>query len=308
MLRAPAGVAAACVSLLLATAFASSAHAQGAEECNPAYEAADALTRAGGDKLLDARDKLLVCARPVCKPWMVKECTKSLSDLDARIPSVVLSAKDASGADLVDVRVELAEKTLTPRLDGKAIELGPGEHAFVFVAADGRRAIVQAIIREGEKAQRVAAVFEPLASDVAVPPAPLAPSPGASAPPPPEPPAAQDERPASARQVERGAPILGFTALGIGVVGIGVGAVFGALALGKTGTVDDHCRAERCDPTGLDAAGDARSFATVSTIGFAVGLVAAAGGAYLVLSAPKRTKAQAKLDAGPRGISLSGWW
>jgi hypothetical protein len=301
MLRPRASFAAACVALGLATLHARAARADGADECNPAYEAADALVRAGGDDLLTAREKLLACARPVCKPWMVKECTKSLSDLEARIPTVVFSAKDASGADLVDVAVTSADRTLAERLDGRAIDLGPGERSFVFVATDGRRATVRAVIKEGEKAQRVTATLEPLASaPPAVPPPPVAPGPATGPVPPPETSSPAAEAPSK--------PVLGFAALGVGALGIGVGAVFGVLALDTTGTVNDHCHAERCDPTGLEASSAARSFATVSTVGFVVGLVAAAGGAYLVLSAPKRSKAQAAIGAGPRSLSFTGRW
>ena len=123
-----------------------------------------------------------------------------------------------------------------------------------------------------------------------------------------EPPASQE---ASAQPADTGPsspPTLGYVALGVGAVGIGVGTVFGVLALGKKGTVDDHCHGERCDPTGIDAASATRTLATVSTVGFVVGLAAAAGGAYLVLIAPKRSTARAVVHAGAGSVMLSGQW
>ena len=113
---------------LLVVALPSVARADDTATCNDAYEGADVLVKQGGARLLEAREKLRVCARPSCKAWMVKECTKSLAEVQARVPSVVLVARDAEGRDVVDVTVKTEDQVeLTRRLDGRAVELGPGE-------------------------------------------------------------------------------------------------------------------------------------------------------------------------------------
>lgn len=301
---------------LVGTIHPSDARAQGADACNPAYEEADGLVRSGGDKLLDAREKLRTCARPVCKAWMVKECTKSLADVEARIPSVVLVAKDAAGAELVDVTVTSGDKTLASRLDGKSIEIGPGERRFVFALADGRRVSVQTIVKEGEKAQRVSATFEAPKREVVAtttpsraPESTRAPS-GSS--PVGEPPATQSPPP-SDEHPSHGSALrtVGFVAAGAGIVGLGIGALFGIKAIGNKS--DAMCNDKNeCKPGPLD---DARSSASVATVGFVAGALLAAGGVTLILVSPSRGSTSAKgLEAAPAvahneaGLLLRGRW
>lgn len=294
--------------VMITTTYASLAHAEGSDACNPAYEEADALVRAGGDKLLDARDKLRICVRPVCKAWMVKECTKSLTEVEARIPSVVFSAKEASGAELVDVTVTSGDKTWASRLDGRSIEIGPGERSFVFVTADGRRATVKTIVKEGEKAQRVTAAFEPAKRDVVAPvvPKPAAPEPPPRAPDKPAPPPGED-RPSEGSNLRT----IGLVAGGVGVIGLGVGTVFALKAMGSKS--DANCNdAKQCDSGPL---ADARSAANVATIGFVAGAVLVAGGVVLVLVSPARGSSSARrIEAAPAlaqheaGLVLRGLW
>jgi hypothetical protein len=276
---------------------APTAHAEGAEACNPAYEEADGLVRSGGDKLLDAREKLRTCARSVCKPWMVKECTKQLADVEARIPSVVLSAKDASGAELVDVTVTSGDATLASRLDGHSIEIGPGERRFVFALADGRRVTVLTIVKEGDKAQRVSATFEAAKREVVAPP------------PASQPVSSTDEQPSQSR----GSTLrtVGFVAAGAGIVGLGIGAVFGIKAVGNKS--DAMCNENNeCKPGPLD---DARSSASVATVGFVAGALLVAAGVTLIFVSPSRASGSAKrIEITPSvaqrdaGLLLRGTW
>ena len=142
------------------------ARADDTATCNAAYEQADLLVHSSaGDKLIDAREKMRACASPTCKDWMVKDCSRWLSDLEPRIPTVVLSAKDGDGSDMTQVSVSVDGKVLSPELDGHAIEMDPGARVFVFTASDGRRTEVRATVEEGEKAQRVAANFAKPGSD-----------------------------------------------------------------------------------------------------------------------------------------------
>ncbi|MEZ4264469.1 MAG: hypothetical protein R3B36_35725 [Polyangiaceae bacterium] len=269
--------------------------AQDAAACNPAYEEADVLLRAGGTKLLDAKEKLLVCASPACKPWMVKECTKLLSELEARLPSVVFDAKDADGQPIVDATVSSGERALAERLDGRAIVVGPGERTFVFTTPDGRRTTVTAIVREGEKAQRVTAVFGPSEAPAAPPPPPPPPAPPAEnvAPPPPV------DSPAPER-AQRDLRTVGYVVGGAGIVGLAVGGIFGLVAIGAKNEAQCNER-NQCQPGPL---ADARSAATVSTVGFVAGAALLAAGVTLVLVSPSKTSS-ASITARPM-FSSSG--
>jgi hypothetical protein len=102
---------------------------------------------------------------------------------------------------------------------------------------------------------------------------------------------------------------LGFVVGGVGATGLVVGAVTGIMALGKKSTADDHCYSatRTCDQTGIDANDSGRTLGTVSTVGFAVGLVGLGLGTYLVLSSHDSGKAETALttEVGPTGSRVS---
>jgi hypothetical protein len=248
---------------LAALGWSAGARAQDATACKAAFERADVLLHADAPhRLLETRDELRVCASPSCRPWMVDECTRELRDVEARIPTVVLVARDDRGADVPDVAVTAGGALLLERLDGRAVEVDPGEHLFAFTAPDGRRVERRAVVREGERAQIVSAVFGSPRSHVEAPAVPRA----------------------RVERRESGAPLrtLAWIAVGTGAAALAIGAAFGVVALGDKAAA--KCDAEgRCDPGPL---ADARSAATVSTVGFAAGGALLAGGAALLFAAP----------------------
>ncbi len=271
------------------------ARADDTATCNAAYEQADLLVHSSaGDKLIDAREKMRACASPTCKDWMVKDCSRWLSDLEPRIPTVVLSAKDGDGSDMTQVSVSVDGKVLSPELDGHAIEMDPGARVFVFTASDGRRTEVRATVEEGEKAQRVAANFAKPGSD------------GSATSP--------DVTPASAHPPLR---TIGFVVGGVGIASIAVGSVLGLMAISKNGdsNADGHCDATGCDATGTSLRNTALHDATVSTIAFVAGGVLAAAGIVLVLTAPHAKATTAgRLELSPTAspnsaaLNLGGSW
>jgi hypothetical protein len=90
---------------------------------------------------------------------------------------------------------------------------------------------------------------------------------------------------------------------GVGVVGLGIGTVFGLNAASKWSDAKASC-----DHTCNDGlADDAKSSATISTIGFAVGIAGIAGGLALWLTAPKsHSEAQATVSIGPGNVLVRG--
>jgi hypothetical protein len=110
---------------------------------------------------LEAKEQFLTCAAATCPGLVRAECARWLSDLDAKIPSVVLGAKDASGVDLTAVRVLLDGKPYVNALDGRPRQLDPGAHRLRFVGEGDLAANVDVVIRAGESARVVVAVLEP---------------------------------------------------------------------------------------------------------------------------------------------------
>jgi hypothetical protein len=81
---------------------------------------------------------------------------------------------------------------------------------------------------------------------------------------------------------------LGWVALGVGAVGIVTGAVAGILVISQHGDLSNACGGGTCGPSQQSDLDSYHTKATISTVGFIIGGVAAAGGAVLLLTAPKR--------------------
>lgn len=76
----------------------------------------------------------------------------------------------------------------------------------------------------------------------------------------------------------------GLAAAGVGVAGLVAGGVFGGLTLSKEAEADKTCPDKVCpDQKSLDLHAEARTFSTISTIGFGVGIAGAGVGLTLLL-------------------------
>jgi hypothetical protein len=220
--------------------------------------------------LKEAHEKLLVCARDPCPQVLRPECLQWLSDVEQRLPSVVLEARDAEGHDLSAVRVTIDGTLATDKLDGKAIDLDPGEHALHFEAEGGRTADEKIVLAEGEKRRRVSAVLggAPKVS-LRIP---------KTVPPP------QPQRPQGVTW-----PVIGLGALG--ALGLGGFAFFGLSGTSKQSELDASCR-PACAPSQVD---EVRHTYLAADISLLVG-VAAIGAAvvfYLTQSHPQPASSSA---------------
>lgn len=160
-------------------------------------------SRAAG-KLVEAKEKFLVCAREVCPPIVRQDCSTWNDEVAKVIPTVSIGVKDAQGHDLFDVRVSVDGRVVTEHLDGKSFPMDPGTH--VVRAEDGAHAPVEEriLVKEGEKARPVNLKFAvPKAQGEAKPGEPAPESPNADAAP--------------------GRSPLPFVVLGVGVAATAVG-------------------------------------------------------------------------------------
>jgi hypothetical protein len=112
----------------------------------------DAQTLQRSDKLIEARDKLRFCASSPCPEIVRARCTRWLSDVDAEIPSVIVRAKSADGADALDVDVAI-DGHATPT--GRPEMLDPGEHVVVVKRPDGQTKEEKFLLVDGERARVV---------------------------------------------------------------------------------------------------------------------------------------------------------
>ena len=233
------------------------AHADDRAACLDAASMGQTLRNA--HKLVEAREHLRVCAAAGCPAAVQTDCASWLADVERAVPSVVVTARSGAGQDLVDVKVSMDGQPLVAKLDGQAVQLDAGPHTFHFVGADGTTLDQTVIVKEGLKYQAIAVVLGAV-------PAPQLPA-----------------TPPDATGSSSPWKTVGWVVGGIGVAGLGVGAAFGVIALGDKSSA--HCDSGNvCDP---GTTGGIKSAALVSDIGWIAGGALFAGGAALILFAPK---------------------
>jgi hypothetical protein len=244
-------------------------------------------------QLVEAREQLRACAAAQCPAVVQSDCARWLDEVEAALPTVVVSAKSGAGVDLFDVQVSVDGKPVASKLDGQAVAMNAGPHTFHFVGADGTSLEQQVMIKEGTKNQPVVAV---LGAAPALP----APAPGVGTVP-------------EAETAGSSGPwkTVGWVVGGVGVAGLGVGAVFGLVAISDKNAA--HCLENLCDP---GKASDIKSAALISDVGWISGGVLLAAGAALVLLAPgggghqgaARVQVAPVAIAGGGGALVAGSW
>lgn len=213
------------------------------------------------------------------------------ADLEKKLSKVVFQVNEpAEGTTLRLDGVEIGAAAW-----GTPVPVDPGSHALE-ARAPGRTAWSQSIVVEPG----------PSTLTVRVPELARAPS-ETSAADTPEAPAAR--RPEADRPSDGSTQrTLGWVAIGAGAVGLGVGTWFGLRTFDKQNESEDHCVDTACDQTGVDLRDEARTSATISTIGFAVGLAGVGGGLVLLLTAggDERDARRIWLAPGVGSITLGG--
>lgn len=251
------------------------ARADDVDACVTASDKGQELRDQG--RLRAAREMFVACAAERCPAIVQKDCAAWMAEVDEKLPTVAIHARDAEGRDIADVRVSVDGEAIAERLDGRALTVDPGSRTFRFVKVGAPEVAMTLLLREGEKGRLVDVVL------------------GA--------PAAVKERPAFA--VPPAAWVLG----GVSIAAIGAGVGFGLAA--KTGVDDMRAPggcAPFCDPARVDVA---RRDMILANVLFGVGAAALATGVILTIVRP-RTAAEGPpiaawhLGAGPGGLSLSG--
>ena len=148
------------VALTLATAARASAD-DTVQACVGASEDGQRQRQEG--KLLRAREQFASCSRAECPALVRHDCATWAGEIVQTLPSVVFAARDVTGGDLVHVRVLSDGAVLSEALDGKPVDVDPGEHHFRFEAEGFLPAEAHAVLRVGEKNRPVAVTLRPQA-------------------------------------------------------------------------------------------------------------------------------------------------
>jgi len=266
----------AALALTLSTVARADGSSTPAKACIDANAKAQELRREG--KLSAARAELNRCAERACPSMVRDDCARRLDELDHIQPTVVFSAKDGDGADLSAVTVSVDGQRVADRLDGSALAVDPGEHAFTFETRGQAPVTRQLVIREGEKGRTEAiTIGTPTARPPSPKPAVTASLDLGSTPPP------SDVNTGEAQRIS------GFVIGGVGLAGLAAGGVFGLLAMSAWNNAKSECGA-MCTQQNHDDAVKNHSktiaFGNTSTGAFIGGGVFVALGTVLVLTAP----------------------
>jgi hypothetical protein len=238
-----------------------------------------------------------------------REAKTQRSTLSPLVPELTLVLPPGAPAGTVVQRdgAVMADAAL-----GVGLPVDPGEHVVMTQAPGGVIAEQRITLGKGEK-KKVTLEVKPL------PEAEAGAQPGTAQP--------GKAPPSQGTEGGDGRRVATYVIGGLGVAGLGLGGVMGGLALGKKGTVTEHCGSgiglkdkAACDASGFDAVKSGRTLALVSTVGFAVGAAGVATAVVLLLTEPKRPKPSdgasrgwltaTVLQAGPAGavIGVGGGW
>jgi len=216
-------------------------------QCVAASEKAQQLRNA--NKLSEAREQLAICGRSECPKLVSQDCTQWMSELIQSLPSIVPGAKDRKNRDIVDVRVTVDGKVVTETLDGKAIPLDPGVHAFKFETKGAPAIEEQVVIRVGEKNRILTVTFAT--------------------------PDSGDKKGGDKRgepKEESSPPVAAFVVGGLGLAALGIALYLAIDADSDARSLRDTC-APKCDQGAVD---DVKSQQLIA------GVTAGVGGAALV--------------------------
>lgn len=169
------------------------------------------------------------------------------------MPSVVLRARDAEGRDRADVRVTMDSRLLAPLLDGRAIDVDPGEHKFVFEAQNAPLVEVHVVVLEGVRSREISATVG------------TAPRPKVET--------------AAAAPQSGPVPVLTYVFGGVALAALGTGVFFGASGLSDRSGLSEcapNCPNDRMTPI--------QTKFLVADISYAVALVASVAGMYFLLT------------------------
>ena len=223
-------------------------------ECLAANESAIKLQ--DGHKLRQARTESLACSAVSCPAEVRESCQGRVARLNAAIPTLVLQAKDGSGADVSHVLVTMDGQPFADRLDGTAIPLDPGDHTFAFAVGGQPTVERRFVVYEGETDRRERVQLGGAA------PLRLGPQ-----------------------------RTLGIALGGAGVLGVGAGAVLGLVASSAWSSVKSACGpggASNCIPSTSQASvtseqSTAKTDGTISTVLFVAGGALIAAGTVVFL-------------------------
>jgi len=265
-----------CLSLILSSV---PSFALDKEQCVAASESAQKLRTQ--KKLRAARKELITCAQEACPAIVKKDCLTWVAEVEESLPTVVISAKDASGNELTDVRVSVDGEQLADKLDGTAIAVDPGMHTFRYETAGAAPVESKVLVHEAERNRTLTVTIGNKPAPPPSPPSPVAPQP--------QPPVDTGERSSS---IPTGAWVFGAVSL----------VSFAGFAyFGLSGRADKQKLIEECAPyCNKDDEQPARTKFILADVSLGVGIVSLGVATVFLLTGKNEPKHSAvRVDVVP---------
>ena len=234
--------------------------------CASDYEAAQVAAKSG--KLTSAARLATSCARDACPMYARTECLKLVEEYTAQIPSIIVVARDGEGCDTTNARVSVDGTLRLEKVDGRALEVDPGEHV-VRVEAVGAPPEEQRIVAVQSEKDRPLKFGSGRAAECH--------KPGGSAPPP--------------KQVR--ATRSGVTVAGMVVGGIGLAALTASAGLGIAGFVQ-RGELDACIPCSERQIADVRRTFIIGDVFLATGAALVATSIVLLVVGGQASEPEAK--------------
>ena len=221
-----------------------------AAACVADAEAGQSLRDDG--KLMDGRARFIRCSSEGCPAVVRRECVQWLTDVDQRLPSIVLATRDGSAKDVVGASLVLDGKPLGASVIGRELPVDPGPHRLEATLKGYVRVLDSVVVREREKGRSIVLVL-------------------------------RSERPAVVLvPTRRTIPVVSWVLGGVAAAGGAGFGVFWARSLDEVSDLRASC-APYCTSDRID---DARLPANVARISAAIGITAAVAAVALYFLTP----------------------
>jgi hypothetical protein len=219
----------------------------------------------------------------------VAEATAEVDRLRKRIPTITIQLHGASPGDPAFV-VQMAGKSLNPALIGLPIPTDPSAPTVILLHQNVEVTRETVVLKEGDRrvVQLEASPPAPAVSPHTLVPQPdverqsysASTAPGESA----------DYRPWYQRRST------GWVVTGVGAASLAVGVTTGIIAVGKHTSLSQNCPNGACPDAYSDELDSFHTYRTISTIGYAVGIVGLGAGITILALAPRSSSAVANVS------------
>ncbi len=223
-------------------------------QCFAAHKDAQELKREG--KLIEAREKLLLCSAVECPGVLIEDCGNWMRDLEQTTPSMVFEVK-LDGKDADDAQVFVDGVPVDDLVGG--FQVNPGRHTVRAVLAPFEPITRTVTLPAGQRMRLLSFEFEstPEESDAPQPAAPI---------------------------TRRPTPVGVYPLLGLGVAGLGTFGVLAVLGKAEQNELEDTCSPNCAD----DDLSKMETMYLIGDISAGVGAAALVASGIIYLTRPTR--------------------